>query len=345
VIVQLPLVSVPGSRNDNDSVPLHQPFKRALRGFNRKQVLRHLESLGDRIAMVAADRDAALTQVAELSKVLNHLRVESELLEHLRRETDKAKSQVEHLLATPMAEASARIQRIMRLAEEEAAETKTRAEEEAAEIKARAEAEIAARIARADQDIANLKTRADDQITGLRARASREAQSLLEHARRQCDQLETESATRRETAEHAAVEAITQREAEANARIRNCELRSISRLHLMLRTVGEQLNTRACVVERDESALLELRTQVASEVTGLETSRTEISAVLAATHQLLAEVLGQIRMVPDDRATVEASEVPTPIQHPVPTQRTVEGGTVHLLNVGTEDRRSPRAPH
>ncbi|MGH7746686.1 MAG: hypothetical protein ACREQ5_18315, partial [Candidatus Dormibacteria bacterium] len=36
------------------------------------------------------------------------------------------------------------------------------------------------------------------------------------------------------------------------------ELRSIARLHLMHRVVGEQLSTRACAVERDESALREL---------------------------------------------------------------------------------------
>ncbi|MGH3687325.1 MAG: hypothetical protein ACRDRU_26760 [Pseudonocardiaceae bacterium] len=319
---------VRGSRDDDEVVPLHQPFERALRGFNRRQVLEHLESLDGRIAMLAADRDAALTQVAELSKVLNHLRVESELLEHLRRETDKAKSQVEHLLATPMAEASARIQRIMQLAEEEAAE-----------IKARAEAASAARVARADQDIVELRTRTDDQITGLRARASREAQSLLEHARRHCDQLEAESTARCETAEHATVEAIAQRELEASTRIRDRELRSISRLYLMQQVVDAQLNTRASAVERDESALLELRAQVASEMTRLDTSRTEVSAVLAATHQLLAETLGQIRMmVPDERG-------PEVLAPAVPIQRTAEGGTVYLLTAGPEDRRSPRAPH
>jgi hypothetical protein len=332
------------SRDDDDLVPLHQPFERALRGFNRRQVLEHLESLDGRIAMVAADRDAALTQVAELSKVLNHLRVESELLEHLRREADQAKSQVERILATPMAEANARIQRIMRLAEEEVAQ-----------IKVQAQAEVAAKIARADQDIADLKARADNQITGLRAQASREAKSLLEHARRQRDQLETASTARREAAEHDAVEAIAQRESAANARIRDNELSSISRLHLMLRVFGEQLSARACTAAHDESALRELRAQVAGETTGLEALRTEVSATLAATHQLLAEALGQVRRVPAEKIpteknrvekaaekdTVEGHQVPPPA---VPVQRNAEGGTVYLLNSGTEDRRGPRAP-
>jgi len=316
---------VRGSWDDDDLVPLHRPFETALRGFNRRQVLEHLESLEGRIALVVADRDAALTQVAELSKVLNHLRLESELLEQLRREADKATSRVERILATPMAEASARIQRILRLAEEEAAE-----------LKAHAEAEIAARIARTDQDIADLRARADDEITRLRARVSREAKSLLEHARRQRDQLEADSAARREAAEQAAAQAIAQHESAANARIRDSELRSIAGLHFMLQVIGEQLSTRVCAIERDESALRKQHVQVANEVTALETLRTEVTASLVAAHQLVTEALGQVHSAP-----VEHSGVPAP---PVPIQRSAEGGAVYLLNASAEDRRSPRTP-
>jgi cell division septum initiation protein DivIVA len=316
---------VRGSRDDDDLIPLHQPFERALRGFNRRQVLEYLDTLDGRIAMVAADRDAALTQVAELSKVLNHLRLESELLEHLRREADNAKSQVEHILATPMAEANARIQRIMRLAEQEAAE-----------IKAQAEAETAARIAHVDQDIAELRARADDQITGLRARVSREAKSLLVHARRQCTQLETDSAARREAAEQDSAQAIAHRESTADAQIRDSELRSIARMHLILQVISEQLATRVGAVERDESALHELRAQVAGEVTALETLRTDVTAAVAATHQFLTEALGQIHKTTDEH--------PADRTHPVPIQRNAEGGAVYRLNAGADNRRSPRAP-
>lgn len=331
-----------GIQDDDDLVPLHQPFQIALHGFNRRQVLEHLESLDGRIAMVAADRDAALAQVAELSKVLNHLRLESELLEHLRREADQATAQVERILATPMAEASARIQRIMRLAEEEAAE-----------LKADAEAEIAARIARADQDIAELRASADDQITKLRARASREAKSLLERTRQQCDRLETDSAARRKAAEQDAAQAIAQRESAASTRIRDNELRSIARMHLLLQAVSEQLTTRACAVERDESALRELRAQVTNEATALKALRTEITTAVRATHELLAEALRQVHRVPVEKSTVERSTVghpevpasPVPIQPPLPIQRGAEGGTVYLLNTGAEDRRLPRTSH
>lgn len=324
-----------GSRDNDDLVPLHEPFETALRGFNRRQVLEHLESLDGRIAVVAADRDAALTQVAELSKVMNHLRLQSELLEYLRREAHEASARVERVLATPMAEASARIQRIMRLAEEEAAE-----------LKDTAEAEIVDGRTRADHELAKLRTSADEQIASLRAHASREAKSLLEHARRQCDQLEADSAARRDAAEQDAAQAIAEREAAASAGIRDSELRSIARLHLMHRIVGEQLSIRSCAVERDEAALRELRVQVADNVTALEALRTEVTAALAATYQVLTEALGQIGRtaidrLPVDSSSAERAEAPA---SPVPTQRSAEGGTVYLLNAGAEDRRSPRAP-
>lgn len=321
---------VRGSRDNDELVPLHEPFETALRGFNRRQVLEHLESLDGRIAVVEADRDAALTQVAELSKVMNHLRLQSELLEHLRQEAREASSRVDRVLATPMAEASARIQRILRLAEQEAAE-----------LKATAEAEIVTGRTRAYQELAELRASADEQIASLRAHASRETKSLLEHARRQCDQLESDSAARREAAEQDTAQAITQREAVASAGIRESELRSLTRLHLMHQMIGEQLSTRACAVERDESALRELRAQVAKDVTALESLRIEVTASLAATYQVLTEALGQVGRTVVDRVAVEHAEVPA---SPVPIQRSAQGGTVYLLNAGAEDRRSPRAP-
>jgi hypothetical protein len=332
VIVQLHSVAVRGSRDNDDLVPLHEPFETALRGFNRRQVLEHLQSMDGRIAIVMADRDAALAQVAELSKALDHLRSESELLVHLRREAEKATTEVERILTMPMVEASVRIQRILRLAEEEAAELKTRAE-----------TEIVARKARADQDIAELRTHADDQITALRAAASREAKALLEHARRQCAQLDSESAARREAAEKDSARAIAQRESQAHDRIRTSELRSFAGMHIMLRVMGEHLTNRVRALERDESSLRELRAQVADEVTALETLRTELTAAVVATHKLMVEALGQVRRVTVGQAPTEQDQVEQP---DVPAPRGTYSGKVYLLNTtNADDQRSPRTPH
>jgi hypothetical protein len=285
-----------------------------------------------RIAIVMADRDAALAQVAELSKALDHLRSESELLVHLRREAEKATTEVERILTMPMVEASVRIQRILRLAEEEAAELKTRAE-----------TEIVSRKARADQDIAELRTHADDQITALRAAASREAKALLEHARRQCAQLDSESAAHWEAAEKDSARAIAQRESEAHDRIRTSELRSLAGMQIMLRVMDEHLTNRVRALERDESSLRELRAQVADEVTALETLRTELTAAVVATHKLMVEALGQVRRVTVRQAPTEQD----PVEQPdVPAPRGTYSGTVYLLNTSNaDDQRSPHTPH
>ena len=323
---QLPSVLVRGPQNNDDLVPLHEPFETALRGFNRRQVLEHLESLDGRVAIVAADRDAALAQVAELTKALDHLRSESELLVHLRREAERATAEVERILTAPLAQAGARIQRILQLAEEEAAELKTRAH-----------AEIAAEKTRVDQDIAELRARAEDQITALRASASREAKSLLEHAKRQCDQLESESAARRQAAEQEAEQATAQREAAANDRIRARELDRLVGLHFMARVLGEHLTDRTHAVEKDEAALHELRAKASSEVGSLDALRAEVTAAVVATHHLLGEALGQVRKLTAQRPPADRVEQPD-----VPIQRGTQAGPVYLLNAGADERRSPR---
>jgi hypothetical protein len=318
---QLQSVPVRGLRDSDDLVPLHEPFETALRGFNRRQVLDHLESLDGRLAIVAADRDDALAQVAELSNALNRLRSETELLVHLRREAEKATAEVERILTAPMAQAGARIQRIMQLAEEEAAELKTRAQ-----------AEIAATKARADQDIAELRARADDQITALRVSAGREAKSLLEHAKRQCTQLESESAARRQAAEQDSKQAIAQHESAANERIRANELRGLAGLHVMARVIGEHLTDRTCAVERDEAALRERRAQVSTEVSSLDALRTEITAAVVATHQLLGEALGQVRKLAAQQPSADDGQQPD-----VPVQRGAQAGPVYS-NAGVTGR-------
>jgi cell division septum initiation protein DivIVA len=322
VIIRLQSVPVRGSQQSSDDlIPLYPAFETSLRGFDRRQVLEYLESLDGRIAMVTADRDAALAQVAELSRVLNHLHSESELLEYLRQEAARATSRFERMLESPMAEASVRIQRIMRLAEEEAAAFKANVEEE-----------ITVQRALADQEIAELRARVDQEIIRLRARVSSENESLFEHTKRHCYRLEADSARRQEVAEQEAAQAIAQREADASERLRSTEIRSIVRLHLMLQAVDEQLTTRISAVKRDEAALRDLRAQVAQEVTVLKALRAEVTEAVATTHHLLTEAIGQVRQ--------------TMIEHPdssvcLPTQRGVDGGNVYPLTTGSEQRRSP----
>lgn len=260
-------------RPQDEVVPLHEPFETALRGFNRQQVLAHIESLDGHISMVAADRESALSQVAELSRTIDHLRSESDMLAHLHQAEKKANEQVERMHQSPMVAASARIQRIVQLAEEEAADLKARAEKE----------------------IADLHARANQEITEMRDLTTSQAEKMLQETTQKCKQIEDYSERSRKDAQEKSEREIAQQEAEANARIQHREKRSIAGLHLMLRIVGPYLAARIAEVERQEAGLAELRARAGQEVTALETFRDEIGAQIAATRQVLADALQQVQ--------------------------------------------------
>ncbi|MGQ0776703.1 MAG: hypothetical protein ACT4NY_20150 [Pseudonocardiales bacterium] len=247
-------------RPQDDVVPLHEPFEMALRGFNRQQVLAYIESLDGRITMVVKDRESALTQVAELSRTIDQLREESELLAHLRRATEKANEQAELAAQVPIVGASVRIQRIVRLAEEEAAELKARAEQEIAESKAHALKEIN-----------ELKARAEKEVNELRVRAEQDA--------------------KRE---------VARRESEAADRIRARDQRGLAGLHLLLKIVVPRLAERISVVERMEAGLAESRTRTGREVAALEAFRAKVTTQLSATRQVVVEALEQVQQVKID---------------------------------------------
>jgi cell division septum initiation protein DivIVA len=278
-------------RPQDDVVPLHEPFETALRGFNRQQVLAYIESLDGHISMVSADRESALTQVAELSRTLDHLREESELLAHLRQAAEAANEQAERLQKSPMFAAGTRVQRIVRLAEEEAAELMTRTE----------------------QEIATIKSRTDQEITERRKRAAHEAETLLQNTTQRCKQLEAEAEERCRAAEEAAEREIARREAEANARIQANEWHSIGNLELLLRIIGPQLAERVAAIKRQETGLAELRARAGQEVSALETFRDELTAQLTSTRQVLADALEQVQ-----QTQVEHPEPALPV---VPVQR------------------------
>lgn len=301
-------------RPQDEVVPLHEPFEMALRGFNRQQVLAHIESLDGRITMVLKDRESALAQVAELSRAIDQLREESELLAHLRRATEKVHEQAELAAEVPIIGASVRIQRIVRLAEEEAVELKARAEQETSEFKARALKEINELKARAEQQAGELRARAEQDAAARRKRATSEAEVLLRDMTQRCKQLESDSERRREAADQDAEREVARRDAEAADRIRTRDHRGLAGLHLLLKVVVPRLAERISVVERMEAALAESRTRTGREVAALEAFRAKVTSQLSATRQVVAEAIEQVQQIRiDDTGPAQ--------HHPVPSQR------------------------
>ena len=119
--------------DDRDLVPLGSGFDIVKRGYDRAQVEDHLERLDSDLRLLAADRDAAVSQTSDLARQLEAARSEiSELRNQVERQS---------LPPTTLEGLSERLQRMLRLAQDEANEIKARAEAEGGHTRAKAEAD------------------------------------------------------------------------------------------------------------------------------------------------------------------------------------------------------------
>jgi chromosome segregation ATPase len=246
----------------DEVVPLPPPFEIVLRGFDRQQVIDHVNALKARVATLGAERDAALQRAADLNDSLEQLRREAaeaaRQIDRLRREAKDAATELDRLQRSPLAGATARIQRMLQMAEDEAAELQTSTERETVSLRESAHAE------------------ADQLLTEIRQRCERlEAESAS-----RCAAADAESASRRQRAEQQSEQDIARRRAETEAWISDYQIRGIAALNLLMRIAGERLNSRVAKVRRQVNAAKVLR----SEVTGQ----------LSAVQRLLVEALGVV---------------------------------------------------
>lgn len=275
----------------DEVIPLHAPFEVVLRGFNRQQVIDHIESLEGRIAMIAADRDAALRQAADLSRVL----------EHLRREAEESTARLQRLQRSSLGGVGVRIQHMMQLAEDEIGALRADAEQETRALREHARAgaehllrETTARCERIEAD-------------STRRRSAAEAESA-----ERCRRAEQESEHRRRTAEQQSEQDIARREAEAQARIKSYQTRGLAALHRMMALAAEQLDSRVAEVEREVRRFTELRA--------------EVTARLSSAHQVLVEAVGQSHQVTvqeEQDARAEGPPGPGPVVRETPEDRTL----------------------
>lgn len=266
----------------DEAVPLPPPFEIVLRGFDRQQVIDHVNALKARVASIGAERDAALQRAADINEQFENLRREAleatRQIDRLRREAAESATEIDRLQRSPLTAATARIQRMLQMAEDEAAELATTAERE---------------------------------TTALRESARAEADRLLAGARQQCERLdaetksrrqaaEAESAARRQGAEQQSERDIADRQAEMDAWIRDYQTRSVAALYLLMQIAGERLSSRVVKVTRQVTAARQLR----SEVTGQ----------LSQVHRLLADALG---VVDQPTAAEQAEDVESSNGSPV----------------------------
>ncbi|MGH3785324.1 MAG: hypothetical protein ACRDRG_01945 [Pseudonocardiaceae bacterium] len=289
-----------GTRDDIG--PVRPPFEIVLRGFDRQQVIDHVNALKARVATIGTERDAALQRAADLNDTVEQLRRETtdvnRQLDRLRQEVTEAAAEVDRLQRSPLAAATARIQRMLQMAEDEAAELQNSVEKETASLTQRARAE---------------------------------AERMLEETRRQCERMEEESeslrqntdaetATRRKQAQQQTEQDIACRRAETEASIREYQTRSIASVYVILQIAGERLSSRMTKVQRQVTAARQLR----SEVTGQ----------LSDVYRLLAEALGVVDQPTAAELAESAAHAEPPDSSP-PREPAADAG-------GSDGSRVPR---
>ena len=131
------------------------PFDVALRGYDRDQVDAHLASLESEFSGALSERDRLAERVKQLEARVEEL--------HLHPGDEKLTDQP----ASALSGFGARIEKIMRVAEDEAAAVRQEAKEEIDRERAEAKKKIAALQAAAEKDAATHKQQVQTEASGL----------------------------------------------------------------------------------------------------------------------------------------------------------------------------------
>jgi DivIVA domain-containing protein len=173
------------------------PFDVALRGYDRDQVDAHLASLESEFSGALVERDRLAERVKQLESRVEELHLESSSEESAGRP------------AAALSGFGVRIEKIMRVAEEEAAAVRQEANEEIERELADAKRKIATLRAAAEKDAAAHKQTVQTEASGLLNKARQEA------ARVRADADAQAAATREEASGH--LESVRARAAQAAA--------------------------------------------------------------------------------------------------------------------------------
>lgn len=177
-----------GPNEDRELVPLKAGFDLVWRGYRRSQVQYYIQQTENEVRTLVEDRDAALSQVADLASQLEQARSEAE---ELRAKLDDACRQPVDVAGLPD-----RLRRMVRLSQEEAEEIVSCA-------RATAEHEWA----RAEEAAAELRARYQrlvDEADKWRRQAEQQRNEALEQTRLEIERMARQAEERRRALDHAA---------------------------------------------------------------------------------------------------------------------------------------------
>jgi chromosome segregation ATPase len=286
-----------GPIDDRDLIPLRPAFDIVRRGYDRAQVDYRIEELQAYLRITTADSDAGAAQAAELTRQL----------EATRQELDEARGELQRLSAPPdtVEGLSARLKRMLRMAQDEAVE-----------ITARAEAAAAERMAEAERDAGGLRTRYEEMISETKRRrtemeaehqrvlaeAHRQAEEILVRARAQAEELQVEVAARCKQAEEDFEITMSARRREATQAM--TEERETSTAEAQRRIAEATEAARRVVTEADHDAVTMVE-QATRRVDQLRTVRHQVAEQLRTVHSMLDNAFAHLAPT-----SVEDSAVP-----------------------------------
>src|SRR6195952_1429428 len=166
---------------ERDLLPLGTGFDVVRRGYDRGQVEEHLDRVEADLRILTADRDAAVAQASELARALDRTGAHVEEL----------RAQIDRLAAPPdsMEGLSERLQRMLRLAQDEAREMRSSAEQAARRTREEADERARRTVADADERAHRTLTEADEHARRTVAEADEQARATLDESRRQAREM------------------------------------------------------------------------------------------------------------------------------------------------------------
>src|SRR5215211_3504842 len=269
------------AHQDRDLLPLGSDFDVVRRGYDRGQVDEHLDRLDADVRILAADRDAAVARAAELAKQV----------ENQRAQIVNGERELARMAAAPanMESMSERLQRMLRLAQDEATEIRARAETETAEMMARAEADGGALRDRYQRLIAELEERRaglEAEQSAVLEQARAEANKIVTEATEQARQIEAESAARRQQVEEDFDIAMSARRTKAMRALAEQEATSKAEAERRVTAATSEANRRLReATEASQSMVVGAR----AEADRLRALRDQVSAQLRQVRSVLAE--------------------------------------------------------
>lgn len=272
---------------EQEIVPLHAGFDVVYRGFHRRQVIDHIENLEEQLRFTSLDRGEALAQAADLRK----------LLEMTRQDLEEARARIERLESTSGSHAGAteRMHRMLRLAEDEAAEMHLQAERECTDLRRRTEVECAALVADAEREATAMRSEAESELYATRQQCATSAAAMeqreIEMERRSAD-LEAQHQQRADQVERECTEAMAQAQGDADRLLRETALacNSLEADSDRKREKAQQFFELSMTRRRNEAA------QHLQEQEALARARAEFVVKVACreSHRRLAEVADQM---------------------------------------------------